>query len=455
MALRASRSDLVRVSSTGEFGPFEILALARRGAERPSHHVHTPANRELGTVAPAISDRDGSSDLEGAPGRRPRPRPSRAGSPPATSPACSAPVHDLRHRVLPRARGVLPQPGVPGAAFDEVELSRTGHSVVLHRRPVPAAARPTSPPTDPYEPFALAAVELADEQLVVLGQVASGYGVDDLTVGTPVELVVEPLYEDDGVDHLIWRWKPVGRWPAGAVSGRHPRGRHAPVGQVGPALPRVRRAPRWPRSPTPGSTGPTCSSSSAARPCATATPATSPARPSPRRSAGTAPASPPPTPPAPPGPGPRRRPGPDPRRPVRRRPRRRRRHHAQGLPRPQRRRAVGRPRLAALPPARHDQPGLLRALRPPAHGPLRRHRAGLRHGEGQERPPRPRPTRTPATARRSPRRRCWRRRWWPTRCACSRSAPPPTAAAAVVLTSMEFARRGTASTPCACGPSRR
>ena len=35
-----------------------------------------------------------------------------------------------------------------------------------------------------------------------------------------------------------------------------------------------------------------------------------------------------------------------------------------------------------------DQPHLLRALRAPAHGPLRRHRGGLRTGQGEERPPR-------------------------------------------------------------------
>ena len=52
----------------------------------------------------------------------------------------------------------------------------------------------------------------------------------------------------------------------------------------------------------------------------------------------------------------------------------RRRHHAEGLLRPGRRRAQERPRLAALPPARRDQPDVLRALRAPPHGPLRRDR---------------------------------------------------------------------------------
>jgi uncharacterized protein len=44
----------------------------------------------------------------------------------------------------------------------------------------------------------------------VLGQVATGYGVDDLAVGDTVELVVEPMHtDDDGVEHLIWRWRPT------------------------------------------------------------------------------------------------------------------------------------------------------------------------------------------------------------------------------------------------------
>ena len=57
-------------------------------------------------------------------------------------------------------------------------------------------------------PFALAAVELP-EGLVVLGQVAAGYGVADLRVGGEVELVVETLYTDESGERTVWRWKPV------------------------------------------------------------------------------------------------------------------------------------------------------------------------------------------------------------------------------------------------------
>jgi len=85
---------------------------------------------------------------------------------------------------------------------------------------------------------------------------------------------------------------------------------------------------------------------------------------------------------------PRGGPQPDPRRPVRRGAGGRRRHHSQGLPGPRGRRAGRRPRLAALPIARRHQPHLLRVLRPPAHGPLRRHAGRLRPGQGEERRPR-------------------------------------------------------------------
>jgi hypothetical protein len=83
---------------------------------------------------------------------------------------------------------------------------------------------PYVPRTDPYQPFALAAVEL-DEGLVVLGQVADGYGVGDLAIGAPVELVVEPLDEDDDSVTLVWRWRPL---PAGdPPAGSQPAGEEA------------------------------------------------------------------------------------------------------------------------------------------------------------------------------------------------------------------------------------
>ena len=55
----------------------------------------------------------------------------------------------------------------------------------------------------------------------MLGQVADGYGVDDLRVGSEVELVVEPLYDSTTSGELtIWRWRPV---TAGRGTGRSSR----------------------------------------------------------------------------------------------------------------------------------------------------------------------------------------------------------------------------------------
>jgi uncharacterized OB-fold protein len=71
---------------------------------------------------------------------------------------------------------------------------------------------------DPYVPFAIAAVELAAEQMVVMGQVVPGVDVDALAVGDEVELVLDTLYEDDEHEYVVWKWRPV----AGA-GGQEPR----------------------------------------------------------------------------------------------------------------------------------------------------------------------------------------------------------------------------------------
>ena len=98
-------------------------------------------------------------------------------------------------------------PACSGETFVSAELSRRGrvwsYTDAQYQPPAPYI-----PATDPYEPFALAAVELP-EGIVVLGQVAAGFGVDDLTVGDEVELVVETLYADEDGERVIWRWKPV------------------------------------------------------------------------------------------------------------------------------------------------------------------------------------------------------------------------------------------------------
>jgi uncharacterized protein len=106
---------------------------------------------------------------------------------------------------FPRTEGFCRNPVCAGEAFEDVELSRRGrvwsYTDAQYQPPPPYIAG------DPWEPFALAAVELP-EGLVVLGQVAAGYGVGDLQVGQEAELVVETLYTDDDGERTIWRWLP-------------------------------------------------------------------------------------------------------------------------------------------------------------------------------------------------------------------------------------------------------
>ena len=109
---------------------------------------------------------------------------------------------------FPRAEGFCRNPACRGREFVETPLSRRGkvwsYTDAQYQPPAPYISR-----TDPYVPFTLAAVELAAEQLVVLGQLANGTTVEDVQVGTEVELVVEPAYEIDGETHLIYKWRPV------------------------------------------------------------------------------------------------------------------------------------------------------------------------------------------------------------------------------------------------------
>ena len=98
-------------------------------------------------------------------------------------------------------------PACNGAEFDEVPLSRRGTlwscTNAGYAPPEPFVA------ADPYQPFAIAAVELEAERMVVLGQVVTGVNVADLRVGQEVELVLDTLSSDAASNQLIWKWKPA------------------------------------------------------------------------------------------------------------------------------------------------------------------------------------------------------------------------------------------------------
>jgi uncharacterized OB-fold protein len=91
--------------------------------------------------------------------------------------------------------------------FEEVELSRTGkiwsYTEHYYQPPEPFIS------PDPFVPYAIAAVELEKEKMVILGQVADGVAHADLKTGMEVEVVVEKLYEQDGTDYTVWKWRPV------------------------------------------------------------------------------------------------------------------------------------------------------------------------------------------------------------------------------------------------------
>lgn len=93
-------------------------------------------------------------------------------------------------------------------------LSRTGRlwSFTTGEYAPPA---PYVIPGDEFEPYVIAAVELADESLVVLGQVVDGVSAGSLSVGMEMELVIDVLYSDEEHDYLVWKWAPVGTSESG------------------------------------------------------------------------------------------------------------------------------------------------------------------------------------------------------------------------------------------------
>jgi uncharacterized protein len=107
---------------------------------------------------------------------------------------------------FPRLNTFCRNPACEGSQFADVRLSRTGriwsYTNACYQPPPPYVA------AEPFVPFAIAAVELAEERMIVLGQVAAGIDVAQLKVGMPVELVLETLYSEGTTDKVVWKWKP-------------------------------------------------------------------------------------------------------------------------------------------------------------------------------------------------------------------------------------------------------
>lgn len=100
-------------------------------------------------------------------------------------------------------------PACDGPEFTEARLGPGGtvwSCTDLRYQPPP----PYVPAAGPYEPRTLLAVEVDGSGLVILGQAVAGVSVEDLRVGTRVELVIDTLFNDDDHEYTIWKWRPMG-----------------------------------------------------------------------------------------------------------------------------------------------------------------------------------------------------------------------------------------------------
>jgi hypothetical protein len=109
---------------------------------------------------------------------------------------------------FPREETFCRNPSCAGTKFEPVELSTRGR-LWSYTNNCYAPPAPFVSPTPTFEPYAIAAVELEREKMVVLGQVVPGVGVDALEVGMQMELVLGTLYEDESNEYVVWKWKPA------------------------------------------------------------------------------------------------------------------------------------------------------------------------------------------------------------------------------------------------------
>lgn len=108
---------------------------------------------------------------------------------------------------FPKVASFCKNPSCGSDALEEVLLSRTGtlwsYTNAGYKPPPPFVAE------EPYKPFTIAAVELDDEKMVVLGMLVPELGCEDLKVGMRMELVTDVLFEDEESRKLIWKWRPL------------------------------------------------------------------------------------------------------------------------------------------------------------------------------------------------------------------------------------------------------
>lgn len=110
--------------------------------------------------------------------------------------------------VFPPRVSDCPNPACESSVLEPVALSRRGrlwsYTENQYAPPPPYIA------AEPFEPYALAAVELEIEGIIVLGQVPHGVMAADLKVGMPMQLEIGELV--DGA--TVYMWAPAATTPA-------------------------------------------------------------------------------------------------------------------------------------------------------------------------------------------------------------------------------------------------
>ncbi|WP_235536222.1 MULTISPECIES: Zn-ribbon domain-containing OB-fold protein [unclassified Sphingomonas] len=109
---------------------------------------------------------------------------------------------------FPKLESFCRNPDCASESFEQVRLSRTGKlwsfTNSCYQPPAPYVS------ADPFVPYAIAAVELDREKMIVLGQVVDGVGVEDLRAGMEMELVPGTLLDaGDPGTKSTWNWRPV------------------------------------------------------------------------------------------------------------------------------------------------------------------------------------------------------------------------------------------------------
>ena len=109
--------------------------------------------------------------------------------------------------VFPPRSSDCPNPNCDSITLDTTPLSRFGriwsYTENCYAPPLPYVA------AEPYEPYALAAVELAAEGLVVLGRVATGIRAVDLKVGMEMQLELDVSHRDADHEYMVYVWAPA------------------------------------------------------------------------------------------------------------------------------------------------------------------------------------------------------------------------------------------------------